>query len=346
MGKVSEATLAVVWTTPYPALLARPSEELWVTRAGYTGVFGGHPHLELPWKDAMGHRWSRFWSSYLGSPKRTHDLTVDEAWDRLVPFRLKRPNELKLNATTTAHAQVLLHPGVVTVIVTIEAAGDWRIRRLASVLTNIRNAESWQLNAGRPNRSLDGIAADLCERASRFLTNAVAPDVEAESIVTVAAATEGRGRAHEFQLDNQDVKSCVAGMADLGHIAAFDSLRLIRRNANPELAARMYAGENGHTIWHPEIRTGRTKSRVTCLVHNQAHLIAQISALACIVRWAGARITGKIPIPVAVQPLVQRAALRLDQLSSGTKPRTYRSGLAQVRVEAVLEDVKTVQRSL
>jgi hypothetical protein len=347
---IQHAAFSVIWSTSYYDLLATGSGKL-VTRRGYAEVYdtlGGD--LRLPWdKDARPH-WSRFWAHYVAKPERTRKLSSDAAWDRVLPF-LWMPNATVAAgpAGTQAKADVLVYPSTIVVIIRVDATGEWPVSGLAAAMAAIRGSATWSLttpDGASQNRNLDGIAGDLRDRAAPHLSSGPPPQAGAQEVFTVSAPMFGTGDEDSFDLADPTVRSCLVGLAVLGPPGTLREDHLLEENSDPRYGARVYALKTGHAIWNArELIAPSPGDPVGCLLRNQTELVAHISALAGIVNWAAERL-GQGGVPVAVQPLVKRAAERLDQLERGNAVKTYRSGIAQTRIKPLRERVDAVITAL
>jgi hypothetical protein len=353
MATINRADFAMTWRTSYPSVLS-PTLGRFVTRQGYRSAFDGSgADLGRPWENETdpGH-WSSFWSYYLGGqnrgPKKLRTLGADTAWEYVVPFRLRQTATITGPAGTAAEAQVLAYPSAIAVNIRVTASATWPLEALASSLAAIRSGRQWTLTtAGSTSsrRSLDGIATDLREDAAKRLTDGRFPEPGRQAMLSVAAPIAGQGDAAAFELDNQAAKSCLAGLAVLGPSGPLNPGHLLDANTNTRLGGRFYVLSDGHAIWHPAYLLDAAQGyKLVCLLRNHADLVAHIAALEGIVSWAGDQVAGRIPIPVATQPLVRRAIERLEQLYQGDKEKTYRSGLAQKRIEPTLETARAVRR--
>jgi hypothetical protein len=162
--------------------------------------------------------------------------------------------------------------------------------------------------------------------------------------LSVAAPAAGSGPAASFDLGSQEAASCLAGLSVLGPPGALVPAHLLDANSDPRLSGRVYALAGGHAIWHPAAFLRQPANEpLACLVDNHTDLVAHIVALGGIASWAAERIALHAPVPVAVQPLAKRAALRLSQLHEGLPNKTYRSGIAKVRIDPLVATLATVQ---
>lgn len=322
-----------------------------VTRDDYTTFFESRrPNVVRPWDNAgRGKSWSRFWSSYLASASRIRRITANEAWDYVVPFRWLHGSTILGPQGTDAKADVLLYPSAITVIIRVDVCGRWPLRNFAAAVAETREQRNWSRQAGNRlrNRSLDGIATDLCNEAASAFLDADVRDPGSRTSFTIAAPTTGTGRLDSYALDSQTTKSCLAGLAVLAGSGKYAETHLLEQNSNPRRRARIYVLRDGHAIWHPPGFLKATGSDgIQCLHHNHTDLVAHIAALATIASWAADQIAARNPIPIAVQPLIHRAALRLGQLHGGMPERTYRSGVAKQRIEPLLPLLVAIKGAL
>jgi hypothetical protein len=126
-----------------------------------------------------------------------------------------------------------------------------------------------------------------------------------------------------------------------------DDARLIGVNSDSNFQARIYVLRKGHAIWRPQfVLAPPDNDPLGCLLRNQTDTVTHIAALEGVVRWAGDRIAAGVEVPIAVRPLVRLAALRLGQLHAGDDRKTYRSGVAKVRVEPLLPVLATIEAQL
>jgi hypothetical protein len=336
MATITRASFAVIWATAYPSLLSTASGRL-VTRRGYAEVYdqlGGE--LQVPWTDDQGvQHWSNFWARYVGKPERTRQLSSDGAWDRVLPFLWQHQATVSGPEGTDPHVQVLVYPSAIVVVIRVDAVGNWPLDRLAAELAAMRVAKVWSLTTSQKashNRNLNGIAADLRERAAPLLTSGAPPPAGGQEVLTVAAPLVGEGDGSAFALTEPTASSCLVGLSVLGPPGALKQDHLLDENSDPRYVARVYALKSGHAIWNAQnLALPPIGDPIGCLHRNQTELVAHITALAGIVSWAAEQLQGG-GVPLAVQPLVKRAAERLDQLERGNPVKTYRSGIAKIRI--------------
>lgn len=343
MASIHASLMVLIWTTVYPAVLASDSGKLMI-RADYATVHSGHSKLVRPWHDdSTRSHWSRFWSSYLGSPAKIHSLSADSAWEHVIPYQVWPSAQIACPGESRARARVLVYPHAVAVVVTVQASGPWPLADFAQGLADLRTIRTWGDCA---NRSLDGIAADLRDQAVPFLSDYPGeslPEIER----TIAAPTKGDGDPAEYDLADPAVRGCLAGLASVGPPGHFDEARLLGENSDSTLASRVYLRKNGHAVWHPRhVLETPARDRLGCLVRNQADLVTHIAALSGAIAWAADRVRENAQIPLAVQPLLRTIATRLRILHEGSERKTYRSGVAKVGIEPMLADIDAVMTAL
>jgi hypothetical protein len=312
------------------------------------------PELGLPWEDEDGQEhWSRFWSSYLGAPKQLRTLGADSAWERVVPLRWTAPADVAGpdDQHVTATASVLVHPSSISVIIRVDATGPWPLARLASSLAAIREGRNWALQtatATSKGRTLKGIAQALRDEvAGLLLTGGDLLEPASETEYSIAAPLTGDGDIAAFALDEESASSCLAGIAVLGRPGKLVPSHLLEENSDPEYGARIYELNRGHAIWHPaNVLEPPSDDPLGCMLHNHMHLVAQIAALGAIVSWAAEQVEAHVQIPVAVHPLVTKAADRLEQLHVGKREKTYRAGIAKRRTEPYLPAINAIRSGL
>jgi hypothetical protein len=245
--------------------------------------------------------------------------------------------------------QVLVYPSAIVVIIRVDAAGTWPLEQFAAELAAIRNAKAWSLTTPggtSHNRNLDGIAADLRDRAAPLLSSGAPPPAGVQEVLTVTAPLAGEGDDSAFALTNPTASACLVGLSVLGPPGALQKDHLLDENSDPRYGARVYALKSGHAIWNAhDLVVPPTGDPIGCLHRNQTELVAHITALASVVSWAADQIQGA-GVPLAVQPLVKRAADRLDQLERGNTVKTYRSGIAKVRIEPLRDKLDAVAAAL
>lgn len=343
MPTITRASFAVVWTTFYPSVL-QPARGRLVTREGYAALYDNRPSdLGFPW-DAQ--HWDWFWAYYLGGPERVRGLSVDAAWERVVPFRWLHGSTIQTAWNASATAEVLIYPASIAVVIRVDAGGEWPLDRLGTELSDLRDATDWERVGARGvsgGRSLDGIATDLRDEAAALLTANGAPAPGTQQVLTVAAPLVAEAETPEsLGLDDRTAKACLAGLANIGPPGKLSDDRLLGENTNTKLAARVYALGAGHAIWAPgHMLAPQEKDPLGCLVSNQTTLVAHISALSPLVAWATERIAGG-GVPTNLVPLVKLAGFRLEQLAAGDRAKTYRSELAKKRIEPLTDDLKSV----
>jgi hypothetical protein len=191
------------------------------------------------------------------------------------------------------------------------------------------------------------VAIDLRDDAVSRVVDERLSDPGPPDLLTIAAVIAASGDITQYQLNSKTTRQCVASLAELGQIAMFEDDKLIEENSDTRFSARVYVTNRGHTIWHPSHFVSPAPGvAISCLLNNHTYLVAQVAALASIARWAGERVKMRVAIPTALQPLVQRAVLRLGQLYAGPRVATYRSGIARVRIEPMLETLQAIEDAL
>jgi hypothetical protein len=354
----TRAAFAVSWTTMYPSLLSSADGSL-VTRHGYATRLN-EPGLGLPWQTRERRVGSSpFWTYYLDSSARLlGPLHPDVAWDHLIPFhRIDEPDTVidDLGGQASAAADVLIYPSSVSVVIRVTASGSWPLAQLAPALAAMRVRKRWTLQtqgALLTSGNLDRIAGVLRDRTALLLTDGDLGDSTPPIVVTVAAplsaeatdTTKGM-RALDVTNGNDDARACLAGLARLEPKGDFDEDRLLKKNESPKRSGRVYALRKGHAIWyedylldHPDgVRPGR-------LLRNHTDLVTHIAALEGIVSWAAKQLNNSVRVPVAVQPLIKRAALRLRLLYKAEA--TYRAEVAEKRIEPICADLNAIDREL
>lgn len=335
---VSRIRLSLVWTRLVDEALEDPYGPL-TSGPGYRQAFSarvGDLLVRPPWihGDAS---WSRFWSSYLGSPRQLRAPDLDAMWDHLVPLAgavstFTGPNQC------VGDLQALLYPHAIAVVATIEVEGSWPVTDLATAVASLRSAHGFGSH-GPPNRSIDGLAGDLADSAARF----VAPRAATAGVsdpLAVVAPLEASGDATAFAIDSSDVASCIAGLATMGPAGTVDQKRFLDVNTDANLRARIYATSRGVVIWRADsMLDDPPGAAVDCLHRNHTSALAHVEALATLVTWAA---EGGDVAP-EIRPLLGRALLRLDQLELGNRKKTYRSGIVQKRVaphRAAIDDLR------
>jgi len=338
VANIAQAAFSVSWTTTYAPVLDGSSPGLLTTQARYSSVFDRRPvELTLPWVQANNtHHWSTFWANYLAAPTRIRDLTAAPAWDRCVPFRWLHGFEVSGPANVTAKADLLVYPAAISVIMRVKASGNWGLDTLAATLADVRHDNRWALRspgAISSNRNLAGMAADLRDSAVSWLGSGPNLQPSSQTVYSVAAPVLGTGTPADLSLDNAVAASCLTGLAVLGPAGVLIPDHLLPVNSNPDDAGRIYWLNDGHAIWHAAyvLLPQRAKS-IECLLSNHTELIAHVGALGGVVSWANAQLGAGIQIPFETLELVQRSALRLHQLDEGDRTKTYRSGMAKIRI--------------
>lgn len=341
MATIEEIALTISWVTTYPAVLAGGGKL--TSRSDHAAAAYGDTTLAWPWRtDDQVQHWSRFWSSYLRKTSRIRTINADSAWSQLVPFQSWPVTALQSPGTTSASVRVLIYPHAIAVSISVLAPGSWALDDVATAVADLRRKRSWGPSA---DRSLDGLAADLRARASARHLAGEPGDPGQETVYTVAAPLRATGRG--FGITQADVRETLAGLASAGPPGTFDEARLLASNSDSSLAARVYLSRGGHAIWHPErMLAADPGSSLKCLVNNQTDLVVHIAALDGAITWAEEQITAGAQIPLAVQPLVRRAAERILVLHEGNPRKTYRSGVARARIEPLLPTARAVVKAL
>lgn len=343
MPTITRASFALVWMTFYASVL-QPARGRLVTREGYAAVYDNRPSdLGFPWH---AQHWDWFWAYYLGGPDRVRGLSVDAAWERVVPFRWVHGSTVQTAADASTTVEVLIYPASIAVVIRVDADGGWPLDRVGAELSDLRDATDWELVAAggvSAGRSLDGIATDLRNKAAALLTGDGAPDPGTQQVLTVAAPLMAEAKNPEsLDLDDETVKACLAGLANVGPPGKLSADRLLDENRNTKLPARVYDVGDGHAIWAPgHMLAPQQNDPLGCLFSNQTTLVAHISALSALVSWATERIAGG-GVPTNLVPVVKLAGFRLEQLAVGDRAKTYRSELAKKRIEPLTNDLKAV----
>ena len=339
MARVIGAKFSVIWTTLYASVLVTGDGKL-VTRQGYSDFYRGRePDFDLPWnRPKPGNGTSQFWFRYLGATG-LNAVSSDAAWERVVPLAQFLPAALTGPMQTPADAEVFLYPHAIAVIVTAEVTGEWSLRTLGPGLKKLRDSSEWTLR--RPVEAeltgrLDRLAAELRGAVEGRLASA-ALSRAGEVVLTIAAPTIGEGRNAEFAIiQSKGASACLASLAALGPPGILDPAHLLEENSNSNYDARVYVLNHGHAVWQPRaFLGGQADESLDCLLQNQADLVAQVSALGALIGWASDTLAGGSIGPV-VKPLIRNATLRLLQLHAGDERKTYRSGLAKVRIAPLL----------
>ncbi|MFJ1768428.1 hypothetical protein ACIOD2_49485 [Amycolatopsis sp. NPDC088138] len=355
MTTVQHAMFTVSWTSTFPSVLAEQTGRL-ATRSGYANVFADRGRLlGMPWDSALDRpSWSRFWSSYLGSPRALRKLGTDpswehdSAWEHVIPFQMWHQPALLGPVDAVARSRVLLYPAAISVTIAVNATGSWRVDELADGIAALYSGRHWGApGSAETTRTLQGIATDLRDDAATFLagTGDPAPEARPDVVHTVAAPVAGVGSADSLSLNDPHVQACVAGLASLGPPGEFDSVKLLGVNSNANRGARAYVLKDGHALWHPA-RILHPGDALVCLVRNHTDLAVQIEALAGIVDWSADWISQGKAVPLAIQPLIRVILNRLRVLHLGNGKRTYRSEIARLRIDPLLPAVEAVERAI
>jgi hypothetical protein len=338
MASIHEALLILSWTTTYPDVLADGGKL--TTKAGYKTVQSEQTSLDWPWRDDDEPHWSRFWSRYIGSPARTRGISLNAAWARVVPYRMWPATDIPGPGESHGRAHVLVYPHAISVVVSVDAVGPWPVAEFARGIADLRAAHTW---GAKHNRTLDGIATDLCARAAPLLRDRPG-EPSFPTVRSVVAPTRGDGAESDLSVDDPTVRSCLAGLASIGPPGEFDPARLLAANSDARRAGRVYFRKDGHVVWHPRhVITPPPSDSVGCLVRNQADLVTHIAALGDAIGWGADRVPR---IPEHVQPLLDSAATRLRILYEGNENKTYRSELAEIRIKPLLPAVDTVEAAI
>ncbi|MFC8044941.1 hypothetical protein [Nocardia sp. NPDC057353] len=351
MARVTKVAFRISWTTIYPELLAENRGKL-ITSAGYRALFDSYnPNLTMPWNHYPQRKhWSRFWSSYLAAPSKMHGIRWDAAYARRLPFQWWEPVTLSGPGGASGVMRVRMYPWAVVVLAQIEAVGAWPVPELAHSVSDLRRAREWraaQVDA-RADRSLDGLADELRERIGNpHLTDGQLGDPWPANVYTIGAPIRGEGSLSDFEFENVAAASCLAGLASLGPPGDYDSERLTAANRTSQWSTRAYVSRDGHAIWNPTTFTDPNAGHtLDCLLANQADAISHIDALEGALSWAAEQIAESLPIPTAAQPTVLRVSEILEQLYRGDKRKTYRSGVARLRIEKYIDSIAPVRAAL
>jgi hypothetical protein len=358
MANVTEAIFALTQTTTYPSLLESPTT---VTRREYMEAFNHlPPDFRLPWTEDAGYsHWSSFWGFYIGGeshgPATFWNPNADAAFEYVIPFRWVPKCTIEgpanADADVDADAEVLLYPTGLTVAIRVKVGGVWPLDAVASALADIRQSKEWTLTtpAGSvsSNRTLDGIAQTLRDEAASVLFDIPNGVVGSRVIFTVSTPTAGEGEAASFDLADKTASSCLAGLASLGPAGTLVARNLIDENSDSRHGSRIYVLPRGHAIWNSrDLLDPPDDDPIACLHGNQTHLVGHIAALAGVASWAHDQIKAHVPIAQDAHPLILRAALRLDQLHTGDRAKTYRSEVAKRRIEPFLEALQAITAAL
>jgi hypothetical protein len=339
--RLTRAVFSVSWIWTYPRILSSGDGEL-MSFTGYRSQFN---RFGRPWHADTS--WSTFWASYQASDASLRNPSTDVGWDYMVPLWWDPHADVEGPPGTSVQDTVLLYPAAVAVVVRVEAEGSWAPRDLASHLYDLRKSNAWTLvtpNKITPNRSLAGIATDLRDASIGFVVgDGGEPSVP--TLLTVAAPLSGTGAAEELDLAHPDVRGAVAGLANVGPPGKLVETNLLKANTDPELAARMYVTSKGHVLWHPaSVLAPSPTDPLGCLHRNHTSLVVQIAALSDVVSWAHEAIAAQNPIAGGVRQVVKRAVGRLNRLEEGNPKKTYRSGVAKVRIAPLRPQIDAVQR--
>jgi hypothetical protein len=348
MSTITRASFNLIWTTAYPSLLGKGSKGRLVSPSGFTSTFTGHPELRRPWDHRDGNPgWSFFWAYYLVADQ-LRSLSANAAFDRFVPFRDDQDATIAAPAgvNATAQASVLVYPTAISVVIGVNAAGNWAVGELASALSDLRTRKDWSLTRGGETangRSLFGIAQELRDHAATWLVDGEPPPPDPPIPTTVAAPLAASGTAALLELTNDDAKACLAGLSVLGPPGELDPTALFDKSKNANHAGQIYALSGGHAIWAPANMLAQpANDPIGCLLANETALVMQISALSTVVAWAYEQIQQGTDMTDESQALASRAATRLGQLQAGDPRKTYRSKLAVLRTSSLTDAITKV----
>ncbi len=339
MSTVSAVRLSLVWVRLVEEALVDPFGEL-TSGPGYRNAFSAarvaDANLTRPWEDE-GSSWSRFWSSYLGSPRQLRHPDPAVAWDHLIPL-CNKVVEHAGPGDSSVELQSLLYPHAVAVIATVDIEHSWAVEDLAKAVAELRSADTWGSSRGR-NRSLNGLAGDLADASACLLSPGAAPAGVSDPC-SIVAPTVATGEASAFELNQPAVPACLAGLASIGPNGVADDDNYLGPNSDTNLKATIYATSRGHVIWRPDAMLADPPGgAVTCLHRNQTSAIAHARALGRLAEWAAERNS----VAAEIRPLLARALFNLIRLKSGNRGNTYRSGIVMKRVAAYSEVVDEVR---
>jgi hypothetical protein len=345
MSTITRASFNLIWTTGYPSLLENGSKGRLISPSGFTSTYTGHPELRRPWDDRDGNpSWSFFWAYYLAADQ-LRSVSANAAFDRFVPFRDDQPATIAAPAgvNATASSSVLVYPTAISVVIGVNAVGNWAVGELASALSDLRTRKDWSLSRGgktSSGRNLFGIAEDLRDDAATWLVDGEPPPHDRPIPMTAAAPLAASGTPAALELTNDDAKACLAGLSVLGPPGALDPTALLEKSKNSNHSAQIYALSSGHAIWAPAGMVAQPPNDpIGCLLSNQTALVTQISALSSVVSWAYQHMDGMTDTS---QVLAGGAARRLGQLQTGDPAKTYRSKLAVLRTSPLADAITKV----
>jgi hypothetical protein len=354
--QIFDAGFSLSWTTNYPSLLASAQGTM-LTRAGYESQRQTRTCL-YPWQipdraqtvgpkgaPIASDRIDSFWFRYLRSqPNLYWGLDQDTAWDLVIPlwktehqFTVSLPGH---SSVTAAKLEVLLYPTATTVIFRAEVSGVWSLDALVEQIASMRRSARWNVTGALTSQGgLDAIASEINGQVAVILADALPSRLNAPIVQTVAALFHFDGY---LRADDEGVGRNLEGLSALKRADTVKGSGRREENRLESHAARMYIGENGHTIWSPDPPV----RHLTYLLRSHAELVAHIAALSGIVAWARDQINSNIPIPVAVQPLVVRAARCLKGLHEGNPQTTYRAGIARERIQPLISAIDLIGAAL
>lgn len=346
---VDHTRCGIVWSWTCPGVLDDPGAGRMTTQAGYVAARApaGAGDLELPWDEtiAAGH-WSHFWSRYMASDDPARWASPDAGWERMVPLRWRHDVAAAGPAGTAVAFTVLVHPHAVTVVAVLDVRRPAEVPQLAATVEAARGERSYARGVAPGNRTLDGLAADLRDGAVGLLAAAGAPLDErmGGDAVSVAAPLAATGDPAHLAVDRADVRRCMAGLAVLGPAGtAYDDRFLV--NQDPEHATVAYYLRRGHSLWRADAMVDQPPTDpVGCLLANHTAAVAQVEALAGVVRWAADRVGAGRPVDPAVHPLLVRCMVRLAVLHAGDTTKTYRSEVIRRRVDEVVPALLAVRK--
>lgn len=353
---ISEAGFSIIWTTSYPSLLAEACGTL-ISRGSYTTrpsdwVFpwdtGGPRSVGPKGAKIKSDRFDSFWGAYLlNNPDSYWNLTNDLAWDLAVPVRRKDDRfEVAIDRQSVVEAdlEAYLYPSAICVLFRAKLQGSWALEALVDQITALRASNKWEVRGpaiSSTKRSLDGIAEDIDGMVAPALSSVPNRKQGGPSVLTAAALIGVDGALNDKA---EDIRRGIAGLASLDAPCAPEKDGFLEPNRKPSNSAHMYVDASGHAMWPP----GRTSgdNNLWYLLRSQTELAAHISALGGVIEWAAGQIESKVPVPVAVQPLIHRHARMLSVLLEGDPRITYRAGLAKMRIQALSKVINLVQDAL
>lgn len=338
MAAITRGVFSVSWVTTFPALLASGGG-----LTTFKAYLDAYHRFGRPW--AAEPSWSWFWSRYLGDPKKLRTLTADAGWEYVVPLWVPLEDRVGGPQGTTPQASAFLYPAGVAVVVRVEVGGKWDPAGFAAEVARLRGANEWTLETGGGSsggRSLDGIATDLRDEITETL-GWTPGDAPAPGVLTVAAPLAGESGG-KLDIGTPEVDACVAGLGFLARPGQLKNENLLGANTNPAWGARTYVTKTGVALWHRDnIVDPPPKDSLGCLHRNQTSLVVHVRALADLVRWAHDRIQANVEVQLDAHPVLQRAVCRLEHLHAGDETRTYRSEVAQRRIEPLLTEIAAVK---